>query len=585
MAEPTPMEQLMLELTNRLRTDPLGEYDRLVNSADYALISSAVTYFGVDLDVLEQQLIALVATHPLAWNEALHTSASAHNALMIEQDRQDHVLPGEQGLADRFEAAGYTGWNRIGENIYAYSSSVFYGHAGFVVDWGYDDDDFVNGQLRSDWRTNGDGIQDGAGHRVNLMSANFSEIGIAITEEDNANTQVGPLVITQDLGNRFNYQAQFVGSVIDDLDHDDFYDVGEGLGGVTVTLRSGSNSYTTTTWGSGGYQIAVPAGTYEVTFSGGGLDGAIVVNATLGSVNAYLSVEAADAVTDGEGVTSTGTAGDDVLVGTAFGDVLDGLAGADTMTGGGGDDLYYVDNAEDAVVENAGEGNDTVISSVDYTLAAHVEDLELQGNARVGRGNNHDNVIAGSAESSARLYGNNGKDSLFGNGFSDRLSGGAQNDRLWGRGGDDLVQGGTGNDRLFGQAGNDNLQGGRGHDRLDGGSGKDLFAGGTGADLFLFDDGHFAGRGYSTADRIIDFNAVQGDRISLAAVDADRTKAGDQAFSFVGTGAFSGTAGELRYASNGAHTLLAGDTDGDGVADFAIRLDGVIDLTADMFLL
>ena len=583
MATPTDMEQYMLELVNRLRTDPGGEYDRLVNAPDSAQISAALSYFGVTLSALQAQLDALTATHPLAWNEALHRSASAHNAEMIAQDRQDHVLPGEAGLGPRFQAAGYTGWNRIAENIYAYSDSVFYGHAGFVVDWGFDAADFdAQGNLKTGWQTIGDGIQDGAGHRVNLTSANFSEIGIAITGESNPATQVGPLVITQDLGNRSGYQAQFVGTVIDDADGDDFYDPGEGLGGVTVTLRSGGATWTTTTWASGGYQIAVPAGTYQVTFSGGDLPGAIVVEAALGSVNAYLSVQADDVPA---GVTRLGTAGSDTLTGSAFDDILDGRGGADIMRGGAGNDVYHVDHAGDLVSENAGEGIDTVVARVDHVLASHAENLVLAGAADYGRGNALGNVITGAAGVSSVLNGDRGSDTLFGQNAADRLIGGGEKDILWGRGGNDLLQGGAGADRLFGQAGADDLQGGDGNDRLQGGAGQDLLAGGSGADLFIFDDGEFAGTGYASADRIADFSAAAGDRIDLRAVDASTAGSGDQAFAFIGRAAFSGTAGELRYLTNGANMLLVGDVDGDGAGDFAIRLDGAFGLTADMFLL
>lgn len=584
MATPTDLEQLMLELVNRLRTDPHGEYDRLINSDDYAEISSAVSYFGVDLSALASQLAALSATHPLAWNEALHTAASLHNDEMIAQDAQQHVLPGEAGLGDRFEAAGYTGWNRIGENIYAYSRSPFYGHAGFVIDWGYDDADFdAGGGLRSDWKTRGDGIQDGAGHRVNLMSANFTEIGIAITEESDPNTDVGPYVITQDLGSRFSYSAQFVGSVIDDADDDDFYDIGEGMGGVTVTLQGGGNTYVTTTWASGGYQIEVPAGAYTITFTGGGLPGAIVVNETLGSVNVYVAVEADEA--SSEGVTRIGTAGDDTLNGTPYDDVIDGRGGIDTMRGGGGDDLYRVDNTLDVVDERSGEGVDTVIAGSNFRLKANVENLELTGKAGIGRGNALDNDMTAAAEVDTRLYGGLGADVLRGRGGADTLSGQGHKDVLQAGAGNDLLVGGSGGDRLYGQSGDDDLRGGTGKDLLVGGAGRDVLAGGEHGDRFVFDDGHFAGLNYSTADRIRDFEAAGNDVIDLAAVDANSAVGGDQAFAFIGNAAFSSKAGELRYTSNGINTLVQGDTDGDGIADFAIRLDGTIDLTADMFLL
>src|SRR4051812_16755860 len=70
----------------------------------------------------------------------------------------------------------------------------------------------------------------------------------------------------------------------------------------------------------------------------------------------------------------TGTAGDDTLNGFAGNDQLDGGVGADRMVGGPGDDIYYVDNAGDVVIENPGEGNDAVLDyAIDYTAPANVE--------------------------------------------------------------------------------------------------------------------------------------------------------------------------------------------------------------------
>jgi Ca2+-binding RTX toxin-like protein len=71
------------------------------------------------------------------------------------------------------------------------------------------------------------------------------------------------------------------------------------------------------------------------------------------------------------------SADNDVLYGFGGNDFLYGGSGADVMIGGIGDDDYYVDSLGDAVVENAGEGNDEVFSSIDYTLTANVEVLNL----------------------------------------------------------------------------------------------------------------------------------------------------------------------------------------------------------------
>ena len=74
-----------------------------------------------------------------------------------------------------------------------------------------------------------------------------------------------------------------------------------------------------------------------------------------------------------------GNAGDNILYGLGGNDYLKGWYGNDTMYGGTGNDTYKVSAKGDVVVELAGEGNDTVISVVDYTLGANVENLVLQG--------------------------------------------------------------------------------------------------------------------------------------------------------------------------------------------------------------
>jgi hypothetical protein len=144
--------------------------------------------------------------------------------------------------------------------------------------------------------------------------------------------------------------------------------------------------------------------------------------------------------------------------------------------------------------------------------------------------------------------------------FADRVAGGGGDDHVLGRAGPDLLQGGAGGDRLFGGWGNDRLVGDGGGDRLVGGAGRDLLKGGTGADTFVFRE---AGPG---RDRIADFTPGR-DRVSLAAMDADLSRRGDQAFRPADDG-FDGRAGALRFAEG----VLAGDRDGDRRADFAIAL-------------
>ncbi|RYF89386.1 MAG: protease, partial [Caulobacteraceae bacterium] len=132
-------------------------------------------------------------------------------------------------------------------------------------------------------------------------------------------------------------------------------------------------------------------------------------------------------------------------------------------------------------------------------------------------------------------------------------------------GGDDIDQilGGNGADALFGDAGDDILIGGLGKDTLSGGTGKDSFTYSLVAESA-------AGQ----ADRIVDFNAAQGDKVSVKGVDANTGVTGDQAFVFVS--AFDGHAAQAVRAYDGVANLttLSFDVNGDAVADMVIELDG-----------
>jgi trimeric autotransporter adhesin len=151
-------------------------------------------------------------------------------------------------------------------------------------------------------------------------------------------------------------------------------------------------------------------------------------------------------------------------------------------------------------------------------------------------------------------------------------------------GGNDILYGGAGNDRLYGGAGSDTLSGGIGDDRLTGGAGADILTGGAGADSFEFDDGDLPAASAPTLEVITDFNRVDGDLIKLEGIDAISGD-GDDPFAFIGTAAFSGVSGELRYEVVGGNTFVHADLNGDMVADWTIQLNGQFALTASDFVL
>ena len=147
------------------------------------------------------------------------------------------------------------------------------------------------------------------------------------------------------------------------------------------------------------------------------------------SINYMLGDHLENLDLTGAALTGTGNGLDNIITGNALGNVLDGGAGNDTLRGGGGNDRYIVDAAGDVVVELAGEGIDTVVASINYTLGADVENLELTGAATKGTGNGLNNSITGNA-------------------LGNVLDGGAGNDILRGGDGTDVFTGGAGNDRF-----------------------------------------------------------------------------------------------------------------------------------------
>jgi Ca2+-binding RTX toxin-like protein len=154
-----------------------------------------------------------------------------------------------------------------------------------------------------------------------------------------------------------------------------------------------------------------------------------------------------------------GGIGSDYLNGGVGNDILDGSgdsAGLDTLVGGAGDDIYGVYNSSTVIIEDAGDGTDTVWTAVNFTLAANVDNMYLVG-AINGNGNDGNNIIIG--------YG----------------------------------------------VGNNNINGGEGNDTINGGVGADNLTGGNGADTFGFQFGQST---YFAADRITDFT-INTDKLSL----------------------------------------------------------------------
>ena len=118
-----------------------------------------------------------------------------------------------------------------------------------------------------------------------------------------------------------------------------------------------------------------------------------------------------------------------------------------------------------------------------------------------------------------------------------------------------------------------------------GGFGADILTGGAGPDLFEFLSIAESTVANAGRDRIMDFNAAEGDQIDLRILNTRLVDSGKPAFTFIGSDPFSHTAGELNFVGSGAAAFLKGDVNGDGVADFSVRLENVPTLTgADILL-
>jgi len=276
IGDPTSHEQQYLEYINRARADAFVEATRLRNEPDSG-IQIAYQSFGIDgQDIVDQFQWYVNNGHmdrfaqPLSFQEQLLEAAQLHTLDLFQNQFQGHNSSGnppdpfEPGFStgQRATAVGYS-WQNIAENVFSHSDSVAYGHAGFDVDWGNTTNPAGTGYNPA---FNGQGMQNPAGHRRNIHNDDYKEIGIGVI--NGTNGSVGPQLVTQDFG--FSGDVRYItGVVFDDLNDNNFYDIGEGRSGVRVDV-DGSAFYAISST-SGGYSVPVPLdGTYNVAFSGGG---------------------------------------------------------------------------------------------------------------------------------------------------------------------------------------------------------------------------------------------------------------------------------------------------------------------------
>lgn len=369
----------------------------------------------------------------------------------------------------------------------------------------------------------------------------------------------------------------------------------------------------------------------DFLYGGDGLDTASYQTRTMG-FRIDLAAGQATSLVGGESdllysiENAIGTNQADVIFGDALANRLDGKAGNDSIfgdigvddiIGGDGDDLLVGGGGRDTI--RGGAGNDRLFGGIGNDSLTDTTGVDM-----FFGGDGVDRVWYSDSPVSVQVMLSTGKgfggasgdryDSIegaVGSEFSDVLQGNALANDLVGRGGDDLIQGFDGNDYLDGGNGNDDLRGGNGNDALYGDdplafgitlnrqdklfgeagndtlagfAGKDTLTGGTGLDTFFYYFYIDSGNGAANRDLITDFNRAD-DIISLKELDANTLTLNDNAFAFIGTSAFSGVAGQLRYALAGGNTIISADANGDRVADLQIELRGLFTLTAADFIL
>lgn len=324
----------------------------------------------------------------------------------------------------------------------------------------------------------------------------------------------------------------------------DVYFANSGVNGMAI---ADSGSLIATIWDAGGID----------TFSGIHQTGKVTIDLRPGHFSSIGSIANNVGIALGvEGTTAQsawienavgGSAGDS-LTGNGLANVLDGRTGADTMDGQGGNDIYYVDSINDRIIEAANGGDDTVRTSVSFSLAAEAQVEALT-------------TLSSAGLTNLRLIGNN---------FNQRIIGNAGANIIDGRGGADIMQGGLGadsyyvdnvNDRviepdqqtgvrdtvytsvsytlqvdsfvdilrttnengtgainLTGAALAEKIFGNAGSNRINGGAGADTLYGGGGADTYVVDNAgdvivEAVGAGYDRVEALVSYRLGAGQAV------------------------------------------------------------------------
>jgi uncharacterized protein YkwD len=265
---PTNEEQYMLQLINEARINPAAAEAQITSNLTPE-VQETLQYYNVNLQAVQQTIANATPQPPVAWNADLAAAALTQSNYQAQNQVQTHIGANGSSPLQRIQQAGYTNVVSNNENAYAYSSSALEAMQAFLIDWGVPSD----------------------GHRITIQQPGVSaqnayrDVGIGIVQTP-SNSSVGPEVVTQDFASSANSPAQVVGVAYNDNAHTNFYEPGEGQGGLqidAVNLQTGQ-VFSTQTWSSGGYELALAPGQYRLIAS---LNDQVfqASNITVGTVN------------------------------------------------------------------------------------------------------------------------------------------------------------------------------------------------------------------------------------------------------------------------------------------------------------
>jgi hypothetical protein len=254
--QPTAQEVLVVELVNRARANPGAEAMR--------------SGIGLNDGVTGTQ-ITNTAKQPLAHNLLLIDSARRHSQWMLDEDIFSHTGVNNSTPHERMQAVGYVfngNWTS-GENI------AWAGTTGSSIN------------LTNYAVSHHEGLFKSPGHRINILNDNFGELGVG--QIQGYFTQDGRNYLSSMLTQNFARSGSrnfLTGVIFDDKNNNEFYDVGEGLSGISITV----NNTTHQVFNSGAYSIPLNNGDYELSITGDALGGPVFYSVQITNKNRKLDV-------------------------------------------------------------------------------------------------------------------------------------------------------------------------------------------------------------------------------------------------------------------------------------------------------